>query len=225
MTAPRKDAKQAAAAPVGRSYPVGLIADNRIAARTWSIVAAVAVLIALIEPAVILSITRQPEKAVIIGAGREVYEAPVVALQDTDAIVKFFAQEAAVALLSRASDVVSYPELLKTLYTENGQRSAKTLHDKTIDEIRGLHTHPEIRKIVVAEAGRDDKGRRQWAVTLAGDLLRQGRQGDADVADAIGFRLTLLLVRNVDLMKSGMVPYLVERLAYREIADNAEETR
>ncbi|MDD4932074.1 MAG: hypothetical protein PHO89_01220 [Methylacidiphilaceae bacterium] len=207
----------------GRSPAVALIVDNRIAARVWMIIALVAMLLVFVEPAIVLKVTQTPEKAIVLGAGREVYMAPIVALKTTDQVLKFFATEAVTALLTRSGEHPVYPEQLKSLFNEAGLRGAQSLHEKTLEDVRGLHVHPEISKIAISEAGQDEQGHMQWAATVTGALLRQGRQGEVDVADSVRFRVSLLLVRNLNLGTSGMVPYLVERIAYREIDDSEPE--
>ena len=197
--------------PILSKGAVQLFVDKDRRALLWFCIAVVAVLVALVQPHLLIGKFKQRERVVIVDPAGTYYVSPLLDFEEAKDLHAQQSTLAALAFLERSPNGLDYPELLKQMFLKGAFDKAQRQVSSEFDEfkVKQLHQKPEIAKIDILET-RDSLVMTQ----VSGQLVRTGIFEGRSFTEAVPFRLALKMSRNPDMTKNGRFPTAIRDFKY-----------
>jgi len=193
--------------------PARLFSDYAFAARAWALVAIGAVILAAVEPYLIISAYRTRERVVILDGAGTFSISPLLGFEEAKTLHETLAIWATLALTQRNPAGFDFPDLLQRLFLTDACAKAQSNLLATHEEfeVKQIHQKPEIFKIDILRTRQD-----QIIVKIEGQLVRTGIFERQAFSEAPKFSLTLTLVRNPDMIANKRFPLAVWNYDYTQ---------
>ena len=194
--------------------PVKLFSNNLLAARFWFAISFVLMLISVIQPIVILNITRTREKVIVMDEAGVFHTAPVKGLEESGKLHGYISALAADAFLNRSPAGSDNNELLKQLYIEPAYSHAVKIIEGESDEFRKKNIH---QKAEISEINTIQTDSNKIISQVKGQIVRTGVFSGQTFSESYLFEIVLTLVRNPNLSTNGRLPLAVWNLKYKAV--------
>lgn len=183
-----------------------LFADHGWAARMWFLIAVASVVVALVQPFLIISACRTRERVVILDETGTFHVSPLLNFEDATKLHTSQALLACIALFQKNPNGFDYPEILEKMFLADAFERAKTLQSSELVEFKAkqIHQKVEIFRIDILETRND-----QVLVEVAGQWIRVGVFNNQSFTESPKFKLRLTLVRNPNITQNGRYPMAV----------------
>jgi len=194
--------------------PVRLFADHAFAARAWSLVAIGALVLAILQPYLLIKVYHARERVVILDSAGTFSVSPLLGFEEARALHETMAVWATLALLQRNPKTFDFPDLLQKLYLTEACTKANNdlLANREEFSVKQIHQKPEVFKIEVL-ATRED----QVIVKVVGQLIRVGIFERQSFVESPQFILNLTLVRNPDMATNKRFPLAIWKYDYTQL--------
>lgn len=200
------------------------ITNNRIAARFWMTLAALATGFAVAAPYLTIAAMKQTEKVVILDSGGTLLYAPLLGFEEAGQLHAYHVRLACLALLQRNPAGADLSDLLERLYLEDpARRKAAALFKAQSAEFKEkqIHQKVEITRIDILDTRRikDGAGKSYETVSVraGGNLIRTGTLNGLEFREPVTFQIEFLFIRNPDLLGNGRLPLVVQDFKYSEL--------
>lgn len=206
QTAAAQERHDPPANPTRSLSPLELFVNPALAARIWFIVAACAVVLAAVQPYLLVRAYRTRERVVILDSAGTFHVSPLLGFEEASKLHEQHALLACLALLQRNPVGFDQPELLEKLFLPEALQQARSDWAKNAEEFgrKNLHQKAEVLKLTVLET------REQLVlVQVEGQLVRTGTVGQQTFTEAPVFTARFTFARNPNLAASGRFPLAV----------------
>ena len=203
---------------------VSILANNRVAARFWMIVAFAASACAFLSPYLVVQAMKQDEKVVILDGAGTMICSPLIGFEKAGELQAYHVRLACLALLQRNPVGPDLPDLIKRLYLEPARKKAAALYksQNTEFQAKAIHQKVEVTKIDILDTRKinDGAGKSYEAVAVRaqGNLVRTGTVNQLEFREPMKFTVEFLFIRNPDLLGNGRLPLVVQDFKYSEAA-------
>ncbi len=186
--------------------PARLFADYAFAARAWALVAIGAVVLAVIQPFIIIEAYRTRERVVILDGAGTFSISPLLGFEEAKTLHETLTIWATLAFLQRNPKNFDFPDLLQRLYLTDAcaRTQDDVLKNREEFEVKQIHQKPEIFKVDVLRTRED-----QVIAKVEGQLVRTGVFERQAFTESPRFTLILTLVRNPDMIANKRYPLAV----------------
>jgi len=197
--------------PRSKSHAVRVFVDKDKTAFLWFCVAAIAVIVALLQPHFLIRKLKESERVVILDPAGTYHVSPLISFQDARGLHVQQSTLAVLAILERSPGGQDHPELLEQLLFKPAFDKARKQIATEAEEFKAknLHQKPEIACIDVLETRGD------FVMTrVSGQLVRAGMFEGKSFSEAVPFQLSLKMRRNPDMVQNGRFPTVVTDYKY-----------
>jgi len=193
--------------------PARLFSDYAFAARAWALVAIGALVLAVVEPYLIIGAYRTRERVVVLDGGGTFSISPLLGFEEAKKLHETIAVWATLALTQRNPTGFDFPDLLQRLFLTDACSKAQANLLATHEEFqtKQIHQKPEIFKLDILRTRQD-----QVIIKVEGQLVRTGVFERQAFSEAPKFSLTLTLVRNPDMLTNKRFPLAVWNYDYTQ---------
>ena len=196
-----------------RWSPARLFADHAFAARMWALVAIGALVLAILQPYLLIKATHGRERVVVLDEAGTFSISPLLGFEESKTLHETMAMWATLALLQRNPRTFDFPELLQKIYLTDacGKANKDMLASRDEFEAKQLHQKVEVFKIDILRTRED-----QVIVKVTGQLVRSGVFERQPFIEAPQFALTLTLIRNPNMLVNKRYPLAVWTYDYAQ---------
>ncbi len=192
--------------------PVKIFSNNLLAARFWFAVSFVLMLVSVIQPIVLLKVSRIQEKVIVMDESGVFHVAPVAGLEDAEKLHGYISTLAVASFLDRSPAGPDNRELLKQLYIEPAYSYALKIIEGESGEFIKKNIH---QKAEISEINTIGTANGRIISQVKGQLVRTGTFGGQVFSESYLFETVLTLVRNPNLSTNGRLPLAVWNLKYK----------
>ncbi len=187
-------------------HPLDLFVNAAMAARIWFLVAVGAVVLAAIQPYLLLRAHRTREQVIVLDPSGTYHVSPLLAFEEASKLHEQQALLACLALFQRNPSGFDHPELLEKLFLSDALAKARADGARGTEEFAQKHLHQkvEVSRVTVLET-RD----KLILVQTEGQLLRTGSLGQQSFGETIPFTARFTFARNPNLATNGRFPLAV----------------
>jgi hypothetical protein len=191
--------------------PTRLFVDRNRLALFWFLIAAIAILIAVVQPLFLVERLKQRERIVVIDPAGTYYVSPLLEFSEAKQLHAAQGALAAQALLNASPLGVDDSNLLKNLFLPQALKKAKQFWESTQPEFESkqIHQKVEIAQINILET-RDD----YTLIEVKGQLVRNGLFQDQTFTESPAFRIAFKMLKNPNLLENGRFPTAVKDFKY-----------
>ncbi|MGE9268097.1 MAG: hypothetical protein ACQKBY_08365 [Verrucomicrobiales bacterium] len=194
--------------------PTRVFVDRNRLALFWFLIAAIALLIAVIQPLYLVEKFKQRERVVVIDPAGTYYISPILEFKEATSLHVAQGTLATKALLNSNPTGFDDPEILSRLFLTSAQKKAKQFwkDDQPEFEAKKIHQKVEISKLNILETRENFT-----LIEVKGQLIRAGIFRGRTFVESPQFRLTFQMVRNPDLTQNNRFPTAVTDFKYENI--------
>lgn len=186
--------------------PLGVFADQAMAARMWCVVALIAAGLAVVQPFLLIRAYRQAERVVVLDSSGTFHLSPLLGFEEAAKLHEQCALLACLALFQRNPEGFDLPELLDRMFLPDAARQARQEAAAQAEEFsaKALHQKPEVTRLTVLETREN-----VVLVQAEGQLIRTGVAAGQVFGEVTPFSVRFQFARNPNLAANGRYPLAV----------------
>lgn len=194
--------------------PTRIFVDRNRLALFWFLIAAIALLIAVIQPLYLVEKFKQRERVVVIDPAGTYYVSPILEFAEAKDLHVAQGTLATKALLSSNPTGFDDSEILDRLFLKSARKKAANFWeaDRAEFEAKKIHQKPEISQLNILETREDFT-----LIEVKGQLIRTGIFKGRTFVESPKFRLAFKMTRNPDLTQNNRFPTAVTDFKYENI--------
>jgi hypothetical protein len=172
----------------------------------WFLVALGALLAAFLQPYLLLSAFKTPERVVVLDEAGTFHVSPLLNFEDATRLHTSQTLLACIALFQKNPNGYDFPEILEKMFLADAWEKAKELHSREAPEFKAkaIHQKVEVQKIDLLQTRND-----LVLVEVTGQLLRVGLFNGQSFTESPTFKARFTLARNPNLTANGRFPMAV----------------
>lgn len=183
--------------------PLRMLADMNYAARAWFYIALISILIALIEPYLVINAYRTREKYIVIDPAENYILADGEEFKNATKMHREMGLEATVHFFDRNPKGLDRQDLYEKIWLLNVRKKSDAQLSEESREIalRNIHQKCEVFSVATLETSDN-----QIIVGIKGQLIRTGTFEEKGFSEVLPFKLKLTMARNPDMVANKKFP-------------------
>jgi hypothetical protein len=210
-----------------RLNPISAIVASEIAAKVWCGLFFALLIYSQYQPHLIVNSMKQKEKYIILSQSGEIIYAQDQDWENATKLHGYVAKRAVAAVVMRNPAGFDDQDLIDRLFTSETKNKLNKIFSDSEKEFRdkNIHQKGEITEWIVLDKGSmevedKDTGKKNprefVTIRVDGQLIRDGVVKGLPFRDTVGFKMTLTLVRNNQLLQNHFLPLIVADFDYEE---------